>query len=111
LSQSGRDKRRLAAELVSQGATMLAEPCPKCGGIQVRFRGRVFCTNHDDLAQVMSSEVLSIDTVAAQVREVLLQRVRGAASELATEKDTVRQEQLVSLMTRCFELLQKIPEK
>jgi len=37
MSGSSKDRMRLAAELVSKGATMLAEPCPKDGGIQVRY--------------------------------------------------------------------------
>ena len=111
LSVSSRDKMRLAAELVSRGATMLAEPCPQDGGIQVRFRGKVYCTSHDDLSSITSADAVSYDTVVAHMREVLLARLNEATTALATEKDAIKQEQLVSLVAKYFELLQRLPQK
>ncbi len=102
---------KLAAELVSRGATMLAEPCPQDGGIQVRYRGKVYCTSHDDLSSITTSAAVSYDTVAAQMREVLLAKLNEATAALGTERDPVKQEQLVSLAAQYFELLQKLPQK
>ena len=111
MSRSAKDNMKLAAELVSRGATMMGEPCPQCGGIQVRYRGKVYCTSHDDLSTVGTPEVVSMETVVPRVREVLLARLNEAAAALGTEKDVARQDQLVSLMTKYFELLQKLPAK
>jgi UPF0148 protein len=111
MSRITKNNMKLAAELVSRGATMLGEPCPQCGGIQVRYRGKVYCTSHDDLTTVGTPEVLSMETVVPRVREVLLSRLNEAAAGLATEKDAAKQDQLVSLMAKCFELLQKLPQK
>jgi UPF0148 protein len=102
---------RLAAELVSRGATMLAEPCPRDGGIQVRYRGKVYCTAHDDLSSITTGNTVSYDTVVAQMKEVLLARLNETVATLGTEKDLVKQEQLVSLAAKYFELLQKLPQK
>jgi len=109
VSRARKDNMRLAAELVSKGATMLGEPCPQCGGIQVRFHGKVYCTNHDDLSSVVTTEALSIDTVAAKMREVLLSRLNEAAASLGAERDSAKQDQIVSLMAKYFDLLQKLP--
>jgi UPF0148 protein len=111
MSKSAKDNMKLAAELVSRGATMLSEPCPQCGGIQVRYHGKVYCTSHEDLSTVGMPEVLSMETVVPRLREVLLSRLNEAAAALAAEKDTARQDQLVSLMAKYFELLQKLPAK
>ena len=111
MSRAGKDKMRLAAELVSMGATMLSEPCPECGGIQVRYRGKVYCTNHEDLSSVITSEVLSLETVAARMKEVLLAKLNEAAETLRSEKDAGKQDQVASLMTKYFDLLEKLPEK
>ncbi len=108
---ASRDRMKIAAELVSKGATMLAESCPKDGGIQVRWRGKVYCTSHDDLSSITTSAGVSYDTVVAQMREVLLTRLSETTATLGVEKDSARQEQLVSLATRYFELLQKLPQK
>lgn len=101
---------KLAADLVSRGATMLAEPCPLDGGIQVRYRGKVYCTTHDDLSSITKGVTVSYDTVVAQMREVLLARLNETVSALGTEKDLTKQEQLVLLATKYFELLQKLPK-
>jgi UPF0148 protein len=111
VSVASRDRMKLAAELVSRGATMLAEPCPKDGGIQVRYRGKVYCTTHDDLSSETTAKVVSYDTVVAQMREVLLARLNETTAVLGTEKDMAKQEQLVSLAAKYFELLQKLPQK
>lgn len=111
MSGATREKTRLAAELVSKGATMLAEPCPKDGGIQVRYRGKVYCTTHDDLSSITMATTVSLDSVAAQLREVLLTKLNETAATLGAEKDASKQEQLVSLAAKYFELLQKLPQK
>jgi UPF0148 protein len=110
LSRAAKDNLRIAAELVSKGATMLGEPCPKCGGIQVRYRGKVYCTNHEDLSTIATSEQLSMETVAARMKEVLLAKLNESATTLGAERDTARQDQIVSLMAKYFELLQKLPQ-
>ena len=102
---------KLAAELVSRGATMMAEPCPRDGGIQVRYRGKVYCTTHDDLSGVTTSAAVSFETVVAQMREVLLARLNETTAALGIEKDPAKQEQLVSLASKYFELLEKLPQK
>jgi UPF0148 protein len=111
LSVTSRDKMRMAAELVSKGGTMLAEPCPQDGGIQVRYHGKVYCTSHDDLSSVTTAATLSYDAVIAQMRETLLARLNETTVALGIEKDAVKQDQLVSLASKCFELLQKLPQK
>ena len=111
LSGASRDKMKLAANLVSRGATMLAEPCPEDGGIQVRYRGKVYCTSHDDLSAITKAAAVSYDTVIAQMREVLLARLNETTAALGAERDPSKQDQLVSLAAKYFELLQKLPRK
>jgi len=111
LSGASRDRMKLAADLVSRGATMLAEPCPDDGGIQVRYRGKVYCTSHDDLSAITKARSVSYDTVVAQMREVLLARLNETAAALGTERDPAKQDQLVSLASKYFDLLQKLPQK
>ena len=99
---------RLAADLVSKGATMLAEPCPRDGGIQVRYHGKTYCASHDDLSSIKATTAISLETVTAQLREVLLTKLNETTAALGTERDAARQDQLVSLAAKYFELLQKV---
>ena len=109
LSGGSKNQMKLAADLVSKGATMLADPCPRDGGIQVRYRGKVYCTVHDDLSLIGTSAAISFDSVVSQMREVLMARLNETTAALGTEKDLARQDQLVSLAAKYFELLQKLP--
>ncbi len=111
MSGTARSKMKLAAELVRKGATIMGEPCQQCGGIQVRYRGKVYCTGHEDLSPVLVTEEVSFDTVVARAREVLIEKLNEATNNLDGEKDQAAQERLVSLMARYFELLQKLPRK
>jgi UPF0148 protein len=111
MNRAGKDGMKLAAELVRKGATILSEPCHQCGGIQVRYRGKVYCTSHEDLTPVLKTEGVSFDTVVAEMREVLLTKLNEAASLLETERDADKQDRLISLMSKYFELLQKLPQK
>lgn len=110
MSKGGKNGTRLAAELISKGATMLSEPCPQCGGIQLRYHGKVFCATHDDLSSVARLGAASVEAVVAAMREVILAKLGEAAAALDGEGDLQKQDQLVSLMTKYFDLLQKFPK-
>ena len=111
LSQASKDKMKVSVELVRRGATMLAEPCQTCGGIQVRYHGKTYCTNHEDLSQLLSAKLVSYESVAASMRELLLSKLNESVALLEKEGDPAKQEQLVSLMSKYFDLLQKAAKK
>ena len=102
---------KLAAELVRKGATVMGEPCQQCGGIQVRYHGRVYCTGHEDLSPILKTEGVSYETVVARMREALVLKLSEATGLLENEKDPVSQDRLVSLLAKYYELLQKLPRK
>ena len=89
----------------------MAEPCKKCGGIQLRFHGKIYCTGHEDLEFLLAEERASYDSVVANMKELLVSKLNETSLLLERERDTVKQEQLVSLMSGYFDLLKKISEK
>lgn len=111
MSRASKDKMKQTVELVRRGAAILGEPCPTCGGVQVKYHGKTHCTQHEDVAAILSAEEISFDTVAADTRDVLLAKLRRLNAALEKEEDLARQEQLVSLVTKCVDLLQKMPQK
>jgi len=111
LSQTSKDKMKVSVELVRRGATMLAEPCQQCGGIQVRYHGKTYCTKHEDLSSLLSTQPVSYESVVASMREQLLSKLNDSVEQLAKEKDPQKQDQLVSLMAKYFDLLQKSTNK
>ena len=111
MSGASKDKVKLAVELVRKGATMLGEPCAKCGGVKVSYLGKVYCTGHEDLSSVVAAETVSMDTVVAGMREILLTKLQEAVSALGQEKDSTKQEELVSLLAKYYDLLEKLPRR
>lgn len=105
------NKMKTTVELVRRGASILAEPCPTCGGVQIKYHGRTFCTSHADLSPLLSQEEVSYDAVVASLRQLLLSKLAEGIRMLEQEKDSTKQDQLVSLMTKYFDLLEKLPVK
>ena len=111
LSNRSKDKMKTTVELVRRGASILGEPCPTCGGVQIKYHGRTLCTSHADLSPLLSQEEISYDSVVASLKQLLLSKLAESVSLLEHEKDSAKQDQLVSLMTKYFDLLEKLPQK
>jgi UPF0148 protein len=101
-------KTQLTVELMRRGAVMLKEPCPTCNGVQLRYKGKVYCSNHDDLSIALQAKEMSFPDVADDLRNLLLTKLRELMSLLEGEKDLAKLDQLVSLMTGYVELVRKL---
>lgn len=108
MSSKSREKMQLTVELMRRGAVMLKEPCPTCNGVQVRYRGKVYCTAHEDLSAVLTAKEITYGDVASSLRETLLSKLKESLVLLENEKDPVKQDQLVSFMARSVDLLNKL---
>ncbi|MDA4128483.1 MAG: hypothetical protein OK422_03345 [Thaumarchaeota archaeon] len=109
MSKSEKERMKLTVELVRRGGTILRDACPTCGGIQIRYHSKNYCTSHEDLTSVLSTEELSMDFVLPNLRELLFSKVKDTTEALGKERDVVKQDQLVSLLAKYMELLQKLP--
>jgi UPF0148 protein len=101
-------KTKTTVELMRKGAVMLKEPCQVCNGVQLRYKGRVYCTNHDDLSVALQAREILFPDVAEDLKNVLLVKLKESMSLLETEKDSEKLGRLVSLMTGYVELLRKL---
>ena len=101
-------KTKITVELMRKGAVMMKEPCPVCNGVQLRYKGRVYCTNHDDLAVALQAREILFPDVSEDLRNLLLVKLKESMSMLEGEKDSEKLDQLVSLMTKYVELLRKL---
>ena len=89
---------------------MIKEPCPTCNGVQVRYKGKVYCTSHDDLESVLSAREITYNDVAVSLRELLLIKLRENMVLFQNEKDVGKQDELVSLITKSVDLLNKLEQ-
>jgi UPF0148 protein len=103
-----REKMQLTVELMRRGAVMMKEPCPLDNGVQMRYKGKVYCTTHDDLDAALSAKEITFGDVAANMRDLLLTKLKENMASLENEKDPQKQEQIVSLMAKSVDLLGKL---
>jgi UPF0148 protein len=101
-------KTKTTVELMRRGAVMIKEPCPVCNGVQLRYKGRVYCTNHDDLAVALQAKEILFPDVAEDLKNLLLVKLKESMSLLESERDSEKLDRLVSLMTGYVELLRKL---
>jgi uncharacterized Zn finger protein (UPF0148 family) len=66
-----RHKVALTADLMRRGATLLNETCPRCGGVQIKFQGKVYCINEDDLSSIGSRSNSSSTEEASKRQHVV----------------------------------------
>jgi UPF0148 protein len=91
-----------------KGAVMLKEPCQVCNGVQLRYKGRTYCTNHDDLSVALQAKEVRFADVAEDLGNLLSVKLKETMSSLESENDPEKLDRLVSLMTKYVELLRKL---
>jgi uncharacterized Zn finger protein (UPF0148 family) len=101
-------KTKTTVELMRRGAVMRKEPCPVCNGVQLRYKGRVYCTNHDDLTVALQAREILFPDVAEDLKNLLLVKLKETMVLAENERDSEKLDRLVSLMTRYVELLRKL---
>ena len=101
-------KTKTTVELMRKGAVMIKEPCSVCNGVQLRYKGRVYCTNHDDLAVALQAKEILFPDVAEDLKNLLLVKLKESMSLVENERDSEKLDKLVSLMARYVELLQRL---
>lgn len=87
---------------------MIKEPCQICNGVQLRYKGRVYCTNHDDLTVALQAKEILFPDVAEDLKNLLLVKLKESMSQLESERDADKLDRLVALMTGYVELLRKL---
>lgn len=103
-----REKMQLTVELMRRGAVMMKEACPLDNGVQLRYRGKVYCTTHDDLDAALSTKDLTYADISSSLKDLLLVKLKENATLLENEKDPKKQEDIVRLITGCVDLLNKL---
>jgi UPF0148 protein len=101
-------KTKTTVELMRRGAVMIKEPCSVCNGVQLRYKGRVYCTNHDDLSVALQAKEILFPDVSEDMKNLLLVKLKESMSLLESERDSEKLDRLVSLTTKYVELLRKL---
>jgi UPF0148 protein len=116
----------LTAELIRKGATILQEPCPRCGSVQIKFKGKTYCTNEDDLNSLLAPEserprvqvaspiedAKKIPQASSQatdsLKKLLDDKLSNLSKQLDSTTDIEEQAKILELISKYLETLEKL---
>ncbi|MDG6906166.1 MAG: hypothetical protein JRN20_10325 [Nitrososphaerota archaeon] len=111
MGQSDKDRMTTSADLIRRGATLLQEACPKCGGVQLKYRGKIFCLNETDLNELLSTSPQTSQTSStgsSSLRKLLEEKMASATKQLEATSDVSEQSKLLDLISKYLETLNKL---
>lgn len=101
------------ADLLRRGATLLREPCPRCGGLQLRYMGKSYCINEDDIDSVLNPPVEAPPKEAASsnmptLKKLVQEKLDSVSKQLESTTDVDEQSRLLDLISKYVETLEKL---
>ena len=104
-----------AAELLRKGGTLVTEACSTCGGVQVKYSGKIVCVNCGKEEEIKVEAKVEAKPAAApevvnDLRNTILAKINELLPALKSESDIDKQSELAKLLIRYLEVLEKIPK-
>ncbi len=98
----------------------MQEACPRCGGVQIRYQGKVYCLNEDDIDSALSPKTTQTPAKKEDLktsigmegsntlRKMLEEKLAAVSKQLETTIDVEEQCRLLDLISKYVETLQKL---
>ena len=103
---------RKMAELLRQGATMLADACPECGSPLFKVKDDVYCAKCDRrIVYAQSDEEVeshAVNTLIPELRATLITKLKSLTEVVDAETDTDSLTKLANLMVLLLQALHKL---
>ena len=89
MSSSETEYRKLLVELMRRGATLLREPCPKCGGLMLKYKGVSFCPRCWGVKSVeeVEEKLKPPEELLDEITNTILGNLRGDIKMLQSAKN------------------------
>ncbi len=100
------------AELLRQGATMLADACPQCGSPLLKVGEDLYCATCDRRIVIVASdaevESQAVKVLLPQLKETLLTKLMALNEVMEKENDTEALTKLANLMVLLLQALHRL---
>ncbi|MDG6928812.1 MAG: hypothetical protein JRN39_01690 [Nitrososphaerota archaeon] len=85
-------QQKLTVELMRHGATLLKEPCPKCGGIMLRYKGVDVCPADSGMTSLAELEERARPPpdISEEVGDVARAKLKELLGLVGEEREPVR---------------------
>jgi UPF0148 protein len=100
------------AEMMKKGATLLREPCPECGGILFRYKGRDICPICSGLERVEElDEKAAVKATPASGKSGIVTKILDdSLAQVAKEKDPTKRLKLLQVVKLSAEILKLLKD-
>ena len=105
-----KDLRKKAIDMLLNGATMLAEPCPYCKGVRVMKNGHALCVNcgkEPEISHIENNQGEE-QTKSDSTLSVLEAKLEKLTKEIENEKDLNRQQEILKSINSLIEIIDKL---
>lgn len=102
-----------AAELLRKGGTLVKEACSACGGVQVKYSGKIVCVNcgkEEENKVESKTEAKAAPKVVNDLKNIVLTKINELLPLLKSESDLGKQSDMAKLLIHYLEVLEKIPK-
>ena len=100
-----------AVEIMRKGGTLISDKCPRCGGVQVKYKGRVLCIAEDNLSENLQVTTVSNDATLSSLRNVVIEKIDIVSTSLGKEHDVSKQAVLADLLQKYVTLLKECEDE
>jgi|YelNatPaOPRAMG01_1025707.scaffolds.fasta_scaffold18295_3 UPF0148 protein len=112
---SEEDVKRKMVNLLRSGATMLADQCPRCGGIVFRLKsGETVCPRcelsekEEELKSEVKVEMVSSESIFASLEETLITKLSIITSSISESQDISRIRELVQICNDIISVIDRL---
>ncbi len=109
-----KEKMTAAAELLRKGGTLVTEACNACGGVQVKYSGRIVCVNcgkEQEIKLETKTETKTASTeVVSELKNTVMAKINDLLPILKSEDDIEKQSEITKLIVRYLEIIEKMPK-
>ena len=105
-----KDLTKKAIEMLLNGATLLAEPCPYCKGVRVMKDGNALCI---DCGKEPKQEIedLSNNQKPDSTLKIMKNKLENLSKQLEREEDPVKQQELIKTIDSLISVIDKLNKK
>jgi UPF0148 protein len=105
-----KDITRKAVDMLLNGATLLAEPCPYCKGVRVIKDGNALCI---DCGKEPKQETENIPNKheSTSTLKIMQNKLEKLSKQLEKEEDPVKQQELIKTIDSLINVIDKLNKK
>ena len=105
-----KDITKKAVEMLLNGATLLAEPCPYCKGVRVIKDGNALCI---DCGKEPKQETENSPTKheSTSTLKIMQNKLEKLSKQLEKEEDPTKQQELIKTIDSLISVIDKLSKK